>query len=431
MRCLQRLMRCPQRLLRPVTSAVTYTRWLHLFVGAVAAVVVVGIAFPGLEDPHAGTWLLLFVPFPLLALVALIPGTRVAEAMQARLLLYPGPHAPHDSRPYAPHETSRHAPHARPVPEIAGSPSASWGDRWRVFVWLALRLWLGFGVTVVTLNGVVLTLGLLMPSLWPPFGPAPMLLSGGWGWWYPLLAPVSAAALVAVVWGAGALMAGLAPRLLGPSPAERLAELEERTERLLERTRLARELHDSVGHALTIAVVQAGAARAAGTPEFTDRALAAIEDTGREALAELDRVLGLLREDADPAARRPTLAQAGRLVDSARGAGAEVTTRIGGDLDTVPGPISREGYRILQECLTNVLRHAGPVPVTARIEVRDGALELEVRNERPRAGAGPSGSVGSGSGLRGLRERALLLGGAAVFGPSDGMWRVHVILPLQ
>ncbi len=349
-------MRCPQRLLRPVTSAVTYTRWLHLFVGAVAAVVVVGIAFPGLEDPHAGTWLLLFVPFPLLALAALIPGTRVAEAMQARLLLYPGPHAPHESGPsaphtphesgpYTPHETSRHAPRIRPMPEIAGSPSASWGDRWRVFVWLALRLWLGFGVTVVTLNGVVLTLGLLMPSLWPPFGPAPMLLSGGWGWWYPLLAPVSAAALVAVVWGA----------------------------------RPARELHDSVGHALTIAVVQAGAARAAGTPEFTDRALAAIEDTGREALAELDRVLGLLREDADPTARRPTLAQAGRLVDSARGAGAE----------------------------------------------------LEVRNERPRAGAGPSGSVGSGSGLRGLRERALLLGGAAVFGLSDGMWRVHVILPLQ
>ncbi|MFI6725656.1 sensor histidine kinase [Streptomyces atratus] len=397
------------RLLRPVSRAVTYTRWLHLFMGAVAAVVVVGVAFPGLEDPSA---LLLFVPLPLLALAAFIPGTRVAETMQARLLLYPGPQAPHE----------------HPAPEIAGSPSSSWGDRWRVFVWLTLRLWLGFGVTVVTLNGVVLTLGLLMPSLWPPFGPAPMLLPGRWGWWYPLLAPVSGAALVVVVWGAGALMAGLAPRLLGPSPAERLAELEERTERLLERTRLARELHDTIGHALTIAVVQAGAARAAGTPEFTDRALAAIEDTGREALSELDAVLRLLREDADPTAQRPTLAHAGRLVESARGSGADVTTWISGDLNAVPGPVSREGYRMLQECLTNVLRHAGSVPVTVRIEVLDGRLELEVRNKQP---AESGGSRGGGSGLRGLRERAVLLGGAAAYGPHDGVWRVHVALPLQ
>ncbi|MFJ1804248.1 sensor histidine kinase [Streptomyces sp. NPDC088180] len=405
-------MRRLDRLLRPVSRAVTYTRWLHLFMGAVAAVAVLGVVFPGFEDPSADMWLLLFVPFPLLALAAFVPGTRVAETMQARLLLYPGPQAPQED----------------PAPEIAGSPSASWGDRWRVFVWLTLRLWLGFGVTVVTLNGIVLTLGLLMPSLWPPFGPAPMLLPGEWGWWYPLLAPVSGAALVAVVWGAGALMAGLAPRLLGPSPAERLANLEERTERLLERTRLARELHDTIGHALTIAVVQAGAARTAGTPEFTDRALAAIEDTGREALSELDRVLGLLREDADPTAQRPTLAHAGRLVESARGAGAEVTALIGGDLDAVPGPVSREGYRMLQECLTNVLRHAGSVPVTVRIEVLDGLLELEVHNKQP---AESGGSRGGGSGLRGLRERAVLLGGAAAYGPYGGMWRVHVTLPLQ
>ncbi|MFI1782877.1 sensor histidine kinase [Streptomyces rubiginosohelvolus] len=404
-------MRRLDRLLRPVSRAVTYTRWLHLFMDAVAAVAVLGVVFPGLEDPGADIWLLLFVPFPALALAEFIPGTRVAETMQARLLLYPGPQARHEY----------------PAPEIAGSPSASWGDRWRVLVWLTLRLWLGFGVTVVTLNGIVLTLGLLMPSLWPPFGPAPMLLSGRWGWWYPLLAPVSGAALVAVVWGAGALMADLAPRLRGPSPAERLAELEERTERLLERTRLARELHDTIGHALTIAVVQAGAARTAGTPEFTDRALAAIEDTGREALSELDRVLRLLREDADPTAQRPTLAHAGRLVDSARGAGAEVTARIGGDLDAVPGTVSREGYRMLQECLTNVLRHAGSVPVTVRIEVLDGLLELAVHNKQPAESGGSRG----GSGLRGLRERAVLLGGAAAYGPYDGMWRVHVTLPLR
>ncbi|MGW4627638.1 sensor histidine kinase [Streptomyces rubiginosohelvolus] len=207
----------------------------------------------------------------------------------------------------------------------------------------------------------------------------------------------------------------------------RLVDLEERTERVLERTWLARELRDTIGHALTIAVVQAGAARAAGaagTREFPERALAAMKDTGREALSELDRVLRLLREDADPMAQRSTLAHAGRLVESARGAGAEVAARIGGDLDAGPGPVSREGYRMLQECFTNVLRHAGSVRVSVRIEVFDGLLELEVHDRQPAESGGSRGGSG-------LREGAVLLGGAAAYGPYDGMWRVHVTLPLR
>ncbi|GGJ77665.1 two-component sensor histidine kinase [Streptomyces camponoticapitis] len=397
-------------MVRPAVRTVTYTRWLHLFIGAVAAPVV-GLIYPGLDGSGGGNWLLPLVPLPLVAVAACVPGMRVAETMQAQLLLFPRPRTPH----------------RRPDLGIAGSPSASWGDRWRVFIWLTVRLWLGFGVTVVTINGVVLMLGLLTPSLWPPFG-SPLPLLGPWSWWYPLLAPVTGVTLIALTWGAGALMAGLAPRLLGPSPAERFAELEERTERLQERTRLARELHDTIGHALTIAVVQAGAARAAGTPEFTDRALAAIEDTGREALSELDRVLRLLREDANPTEQRLTLAHAGRLVESARGAGADVTAETDGDVDALPGPVSHEGYRMLQESLTNALRHAGPVPVTVRIEVRDGRLELEVRNKLP---AESRDFRDGGSGLRGLRERAVLLGGVAEYGPHEGEWRVRVTLPLR
>ncbi|MFI7329692.1 sensor histidine kinase [Streptomyces rubiginosohelvolus] len=187
------------------------------------------------------------------------------------------------------------------------------------------------------------------------------------------------------------------------SPAEWLVDLEERTERLLERTWLARELRDTIGHALTIAVVQAGAV---GTREFPERALAAMKDTGREALSELDRVLRLLREDAGPMAQRSTLALAGRLVESARGAGAEVAARIGGDLDAVPGPVSREGCRMLQECFTNVLRQAGSVPVSVRIEVFDGLLELEVHARQPAESGGSRGGSG-------VREGAVLLGGAA------------------
>ncbi|NEB77012.1 two-component sensor histidine kinase, partial [Streptomyces sp. SID14478] len=174
--------------------------------------------------------------------------------------------------------------------------------------------------------------------------------------------------------GAGRLMTRAAPLLLGPSAAERLAALEERTEQLLERNRMARELHDSIGHALTVAVVQAGAARAAGDPAFTQRALGAIEETGRAALEDLERVLVVLREAERPASSRPTLQDADRLLDSARASGAKVEVAVSGPLEKVPGPVSREGYRILQEALTNVLRHSGTVPVRVALTVAEGRL---------------------------------------------------------
>lgn len=99
-----------------------------------------------------------------------------------------------------------------------------------------------------------------------------------------------------------------------------------------------------------------------------------------------------------------------------------------GPLELVPGPVSREGYRILQESLTNVLRHSGAVPVRVRIHVADGRLELEVSNPLP---VSPGAPGGGGSGLRGIRERAALLGGRARTGPSDGEWTVHASLPLH
>jgi signal transduction histidine kinase len=245
-------------------------------------------------------------------------------------------------------------------------------------------------------------------------------------WAYALLVPLLLLALYGTVVGLGALITALARRMLGPSVAERLAALEERTEQLLERTRIARELHDSIGHALTVAVVQAGAARAAGNPEFTDRALDAIEETGRTALEDLERVLGILRESSRPASSRPTLAEADRLLESARASGAKVDAELSGPLEKIPGPVSREGYRILQESLTNALRHAGGVPVRVRIGVEADTLALEVRNPLTADIPGP----GRGSGLRGIRERAALLGGRAQTGPNAGHWQVHVELPL-
>jgi len=110
---------------------------------------------------------------------------------------------------------------------------------------------------------------------------------------------------------------------------------------------------------LTISVMQAGAARAANDPVFTEQALCAIENTGRAALEDLDRVRLVLRESSGPAAGQPTLVQLDRLLDSARTSGALVTTDVSGRLEQIPVSVSQEGYRILQEALTNALRHGG------------------------------------------------------------------------
>ncbi|MFW6693045.1 sensor histidine kinase [Streptomyces sp. MAR4 CNX-425] len=396
--------------LRPALRAVTYTRWLHLCIAAALPMLGAFVVGPDDVPPLLGYVLLAVAPVPPLAAAAAVPATRVLETAQARLLLFPGPHDG-EEQPAA----------------LASTPATAWADRGRVFVWLVLRMWLGFTAAVAAVQGVFVIVALTSAAEWRWFNAEVVPLPGAWNGAYPLLIPVVAAAVLAVVRVFGSLTAALAPRLLGPSAAERLAALEERTELLLEHNRLARELHDTVGHALTVAVVQAGAARAAGSREFTERALTAIEDTGREALEDLERVLRLLRQDSAPPSRRPGLAEAERLVASARGAGATISAEIEGPLETVPGPVSREGYRIVQECLTNVLRHAGPVPVTVRIAAAAGELELRVCNRLP---AQAAGSGQGGSGLRGIRERAALLGGEAVAGPRDGEWRVRVTLPI-
>ncbi|MFF4629849.1 sensor histidine kinase [Streptomyces griseorubiginosus] len=387
------------RLLRPFGRAVTYTRWLHLFIATV---------WPAMWMFVEEAWWTWLVAAATLAPAALVPAMRTAEGLQARLLLTGHRH---DSESSA----------------VVVAPSASWGDRGRLALWLEARLLLGFSTAWLSVQLLITTVDLVASAFGRDVDEGVLVLLDGHRWWHILLAPLSLAALAATVVGAGRLVTALALRLLGPSPADRFAALEERTEQLLERTRIARELHDSIGHALTVAVVQAGAARAAGDPDFTERALNAIEETGRAALEDLERVLGVLRESGGPVSGRPTLAESDRLLESARASGAKVDAEFSGPLDTVPGPVSREGYRILQESLTNVLRHAGAVPVRVRVEVSREPLALEVRNPAPGGVPGP----GRGSGLRGIRERAALLGGRAHTGPDQGDWQVHAELPLR
>ncbi|MEW1550321.1 sensor histidine kinase [Streptomyces tsukubensis] len=382
-------------LFRLLIRPVTYTRVLHLLIGTIPF----------------GMWLFvmdehLYVPFALMALVGLVPAARLAEGLQARLLL------------------TRYG-HRDPASGITVAPSRTWADRGRMVLWLEARMVLGLLTGYLTVNLLGLAVDLVRGTAGGPGRISLIVLPGGSGWPEPLaLLPI---ALVAVGWvGIGALAALLGRRLLGPSAQERLTALEERTEQLLERNRIARELHDSIGHALTVAVVQASAAKAAGSPDFTERALTAIEETGRAALEDLERVLRVLRESGAPPGPRPSLTDTSRLLESARASGAEVDMEVTGPVGQVPGPVSREGYRILQEALTNVLRHAGPVPTRVRIAVTGETLELEVASPL-REPARP----GRGSGLRGIRERAALLGGVAITGPQDGEWQVRVGLPLS
>ncbi|MGK4585763.1 sensor histidine kinase [Kitasatospora sp. HPMI-4] len=388
-----------RRFLRSPARPVTYTRWFHLCVpaGAIALWMFFG---------PSQLYLLGIVTVP----VGLIPAARLAEGVQAQLLLVP------DER-------------GRPDASIAAAPATTWQDRWLTVLWMEVRLVLAAAAVMTTAWGPMLTVELLRLGL----GGAPVTIPalGTWQphWWWAPLALLPGVATPVLLAALGELVTSLARILLGPSPAERLRLLEERTEQLMERNRIARELHDSIGHALTLAVLQAGAARAGGDPAFTERALAAIEEVGRGALEDLERVLLVLRDSGRPVSGRPTLGEADRLLESARSSGSTVDAELSGPLDEVPGPVSREGYRILQEALTNVLRHSGPVPIRVRVAVSGRQLELAVAN--PLSGQAASVPGRGGSGLRGLRERAALLGGQAQAGSSHGEWQVRVRLPLD
>lgn len=386
------------RLVHSPFRSVTYTRWLHLCVPLLLLAVWMFI------NPR-WPWMPLLIVIPF----GFVPWVRLAEGLQARFLL---------------------TPQERETEEggIGTAPAVRWADRWRTVLWLEIRLIVSGAAMFATVWLPVMTVELVATALGHPLDDDPAVPFTPAPWAAALLAPLPLVVLVVVVVVLGELITVIARRLLGPSAAERLTALEARTEQLLERTRIARELHDSIGHALTVAVVQAGAARAAGDPEFTDRALSAIEETGRAALEDLERVLTVLRESGKPPSQRPTLAEADRLLESARASGAAVDARLTGPLEKLPGPVTREGYRILQEALTNVLRHCGPVPVRVRVEMAAGRLELEVTNALPE---GPTVMSGSGSGLRGMRERAALLGGETETGPHGGGWRVRARLPLE
>jgi signal transduction histidine kinase len=198
-----------------------------------------------------------------------------------------------------------------------------------------------------------------------------------------------------------------------------------------ERTRIARELHDIVAHAMSSMVVQAGAAeQAAGDEEFRARALAAIRTTGTEALAEMRRLVSVLRaEDAEPdLTPQPRLSALQALVDRSDAAGPPTTLTVRGRERPLPAGLDLAAYRIVQEALTNVRRHAGATRCQVTLDYGEDDLRLEVHDD----GGGVNGTAHHGGhGLVGMRERVTLYGGELVTGPDHGGgFTVRVRLPV-
>ena len=247
--------------------------------------------------------------------------------------------------------------------------------------------------------------------------------------------PVSLIATVAWLAGLGFRERNLRTKELEERAArlERERESEARTAVAEERARLAREMHDVVAHSLSVMVVQAEAAEAMldGDPQRAHRPLAAVQETGRSALTELRRMLGVLREMADegPAlAPQPGLAGIDALVSSVRAAGLPVEVRVEGEPRPLPPGIDLSAYRIIQEGLTNALKHAGPA--RAEVVVTYGERELELRVSDDGRGHDPSGN--GGHGLMGMRERVALFGGALDAGPQpEGGFALHARLPVE
>ncbi|PGH43269.1 two-component sensor histidine kinase [Micromonospora sp. WMMA1996] len=200
-----------------------------------------------------------------------------------------------------------------------------------------------------------------------------------------------------------------------------------------ERLRIAREVHDTLGHTMSVITLQSAVAREALTdrdPAQAEGALAAIHSVSGSAMAELRATLGTLRREPGPHEPAPGFAQLPALVDGVRRGGLAVDLRVDGPVEALPSVVGSTVYRVVQEALTNVLRHAGATRVTVTVRATPGRLALEVVDD---GRGGPSaGATGrKGQGLRGMAERVALLGGRVDTGTAaTGGFRVSVHLPL-
>ncbi len=247
---------------------------------------------------------------------------------------------------------------------------------------------------------------------------------------------VNSAIVYTVAWLFALLLARRSRR--AHAAEERAAQLERdqheraRTAVADERARIARELHDVIAHSVSVMTVQAGAARTL-LPDNPGRAmppLLAVEETGRQALAEMRRLLGILREDDNtPAlAPQPGLTDLPALAESVRHAGLAVEVTVQGQPRPLPTGVDLTAYRIVQEALTNTLKHAGPTRANVVVHYDRDAVVLDISDD----GRAPTSTDGSGHGLTGMQERVNLYGGELHAGPGpDGGFAVNARLPTE
>ncbi|MFJ7331426.1 sensor histidine kinase [Streptomyces cyaneofuscatus] len=422
--------------LAPLIGRRARLRWLHLIIGGALLMpyFLVGTVLVSMAGGGAG--LFSSVPaqlaafacaLPMVAVSGFFPLVRPLSVAAARALC------------------------GVPPALLADGPARTRQARVRTTAWFTLHLGLGgivSGITLALTPFAIAVAGLpfsaALRDSWLAAGPKAL----GEPWALALapfagLAMLVAMALVAAA--AGELMARRVPVLLGPAPEDRLAAAERRAAELAVRNRLARELHDSVGHALSAVTLQAGAARRVldRDPEFVRRALTAIEETTRRTVGELDAVVGLLRRDEEPGSGDPADEGTayGPGLDALGGLLAHCGVPVAYEREGEPGDprvvvpvVSREAYRIVQEGLSNVLRHSGGSTPTARLLVAVRERELEIVMENPPGERPAVVRPGGGRGLRGIAERAALLGGRSEAGPYEGpdgsTWRLAVRLPL-
>jgi signal transduction histidine kinase len=221
---------------------------------------------------------------------------------------------------------------------------------------------------------------------------------------------------------------------LGEAARNRRKAIREETRRAVgeEQARIARELHDVIAHSVSVIVVQASAADDVfdTRPDQARAALRSIEQAGRDALRELRTLLSGAPADHDPTQPQPGLARLDELAEPLRLGGLDVVVRREGEGPELPAGVDLSAYRIVQEALTNTLRHARATRAEVTVRFGERELELEIRDD----GRGTPGALvnGSGQGLVGMRERAALLGGTLEAGPlPGGGFRVHARLPIE
>lgn len=419
--------------LRPLLRRSTYSGALFAYGAVLASLPLLSFALlPALAWRSAPEGVQIVVVLlgwaALIGLVGLARTTRRVLVVSARRLL----------KVSLPEPVAVRTPTSRPGDGPAAAvPSRV--DRWRTPLWLLLHVALGW--TGALASGVLLFAGLTLPGGWLDaevglslFGRT-VRVEGGWQSWAVALGCLLLAASVCVV--VTKALRWSAPRLLGPSSAERLALAAERELRLAERNRLAHELHDSIGHTLTTTTIQAAVAGEvlSADPVAARAALRSIEESSRAALEDLDYVLGVLREREAETAPTRTLADLPELLDRLRHTGAVVELELSGDPAQVRGTLSRAAYRILQEGLTNAMRHGAGGPIEVRVAAAPDRLELGVVNrtgDGPRTSTGPGAFPTSGHGLPGLAERVRLLHGEIDAGPDGPRhWRLAVRLPVR